>query len=348
MLAPLLFGLIVSALGKPSADSASARVAWKAVFYFECVTGVALLLGWAAMEAFQPGVGLGGYRGPALAVGERVSIAETLVRSVPASGFEAMAKNDVLPMILFFGLMGLAARKAGGQRLVEFAASVYEVTIRYAHYVMKLAIPGMIAAIAYTALSGGWESARGLGRFVAAALAAQLTMGVAVFGAIALLSRVPLVRFLRETREALLLALTTTSSAAALPKAMEGMERFGVSRDSLAIVMPLALSFNSAGSHIQLMMGVLFVAQASGLELGWRDMALLWLTLKIAAKGVAGIPRANFVILSATLPVFGLAPDTLPLLLAVDGVIDMVRTPVNVMGHCLASAVVARWEGERF
>lgn len=144
------------------------------------------------------------------------------------------------------------------------------------------------------------------------------------------------------------IAITTTSSAAALPKALEGMEQYGLNRQFLGLVMPLGLSFNSAGSSIQLMMGVLFVAQAACVALGWGQMLMVFLTMKLAAKGVAGIPRANFVILSATLPGFGLPLDTLPLLLAVDGIIDMVRTPVNVMGIVWPRWCSTRRWGELF
>jgi proton glutamate symport protein len=255
-----------------------------------------------------------------------------------------MARNEVLPMMLFFGLLGVAARARRAQVLVDFAESLQAVMLRYAGYVMWLAPYGMVAAVLVVVLDGGWRNAVLLGRFVATALAAQLFFGVVVYGAVIALAKIPLGRFLRCSAGALGLAVTTTSSAAALPKALEGMERFGVRREILAVVMPLGLSFNLCGSNIQLMMGVLFAAQAVGVELDWRQVLAVLLTLKVAAKGVAGIPRANFVILSATLPMFELPLAALPLLLAVDGVIDMVRTPVNVMGNCLASAVIERWE----
>ncbi len=196
-------------------------------------------------------------------------------------------------------------------------------------------------------MGGGWKSVNSLALFVAAALSAQLFMGVVVYGALLLLPRIPVWSFIQCTREALGIAFTTTASAAALPKAIQGMERFGVRRELLGVVMPLGLSFNLAGSNIQLM-GVVFVAQAARIPLSLPQILLILLTLKIAAKGVAGIPRSNFVILHATLPSFQLPLEALPLLLllAVDSVIDAVRTPVNVLGNCLAPAVIARCEGE--
>lgn len=347
LLAPLLFGLIVGSLGRASKSSGLGRIGLRSILYFEGITTVALLVGWAAMVIFEPGRGLGGEAaGKEMASG--MSLSTALVNAFPASGIESMAKNDVLPMILFFGLIGLAARAIGkkGEALVEFAESLLAVSNAYAGIVMRLAPYGMVAAVLVTLLGQGTKAIAGLGKFVLAAVLAQLFMGLVVYGLVALLVRVPLGRFFRSVRAALMIAFTTTSSAAALPKALEGMERYGIRKELLGVVMPLGLSFNLAGSNIQLMMGVIFAAQVAGIRLDLGQMLMVLLTLKLAAKGVAGIPRANFVILSASLPMFGLPLGSLPLLLAVDGIIDMVRTPVNVLGNCLAPAVIARWEGE--
>ncbi len=349
LLAPLLFALIVSSLGRSSGDAAMGRIGLRAIVYFELVTGVAMLIGWAAMAYFQPGAALGilskggvGQAGP--------TIVDSLVMSVPSSVVDAMSKNFVLPMIIFFGLMGWAARaqRKAAAPMLEFCESLLVVIFGYANFVMKLAPVGMIAAVVAQLLGGGWKSVNSLASFVLAAVVAQLVMGVVVYGILLVLFRIPLAAFLRATRQTLGIACATTSSAAALPKALEGMERFGVRRELLGFVMPLGLSFNLAGSSIQLVMGVLFAAQAAGIVLSWPQMLMVLLTLKVAVKGVAGIPRANFVILSAMLPAFQLPLETLPLLLAVDGIIDMVRTPVNVLGNCLAPAIIARWEGEEF
>jgi proton glutamate symport protein len=341
LLAPLLFALVVTSLGKASRNAALGRVGLWAVVYFELVTLVALLIGWAAMAWFQPGMGMGVSTGLASDGGPK--LVDALVDAVPSSVLDAMARNAVLPMMIFFGLVGWAARSLGDQAkpMLEFCDSLLTVMLGYSNFVMKLAPAGMIAAVLVTLLGGGWKSVYGLTGFVVAAVVAQLAM-VLVYIILMLAFRIPVGAFLREARPALTIALTTTSSAAALPKALEGMERFGVRREMLGLVMPLGLSFNLAGSNIQLMMGVLFAAQAAGVSMSWSQMLLVLLTLKLAAKGVAGIPRANFVILSATLPSFGLPLDTLPLLLAIDGIIDMVRTPVNVLGNCLAPAIIDR------
>jgi proton glutamate symport protein len=349
LLAPLLFALIVSSLGKSSGDAAMGRIGLRTILYFEAVTGVAMLIGWAAMAYFQPGAKLGLLTKAAAPVPQSgATIVDSLVLSVPSSVVDAMSKNLVLPMMIFFGLMGWAARaqSKAAAPMIEFCDSLLAVIFGYAHYVMKLAPVGMIAAVVAQLLGGGWKSVGSLTKFVLAAVVAQLVMGVVIYGLLLLLFRIPVGAFLRATRQALGIAFATTSSAAALPKALEGMEAFGVRRELLGLVMPLGLSFNLAGSSIQLVMGVLFAAQAAGIELSWGQMLMVLLTLKVAVKGVAGIPRANFVILSATLPTFQLPIETLPLLLAVDGIIDMVRTPVNVLGNCLAPAIIARWEGE--
>ncbi len=337
LLAPLLFGLIVSAL----ADNRTrfGRDAWLAILYFEIVSGLAMLIGWAAIAIWQPGIGLN-LSPENTAPTATLTLSQLLVRCVPESGIAAMANNDMLPMLFFFALLGVSARRQ--PRLAQFAESVYAVSQKYAQYIMYLAIPGMIGAIVYAILSGGWSLVAGMGRFVLAAWAAQLATGILLFGAITLAARVPLAEFLRCSIPALLLAVTTTSSAAALPKAIEGMERFGVPRNFLGFVMPLGLSFNLCGSSIQLMMAVLFTAQAMGRPMSLEFIFSAWFILKIAVKGVAGLPRANMVILAAVLPIFGLPLSVLPLLLAIDALIDIIRTPVNVLGNCLAPVVLNR------
>jgi proton glutamate symport protein len=337
LLAPLLFGLIVSSLAQPHLRFG--RDSWIAILYFEVVSGLAMIAGWAAIAWLQPGIGLS-LPQEAGTLSNSLTLPQLLVRCVPESGIAAMAANDMLPMLFFFALLGISARKQ--PRLAAFAESVYAVSQQYAKYIMYLAIPGMIGAIVYGILSGGWSLVAGMGRFVLAAWAAQLFTGILLFGSIALLARIPLRPFLRAAGPSLLLAVTTTSSAAALPKAVEGMERFGIPRNFLGFVMPLGLSFNLCGSSIQLMMAVLFTAQAIGRPLSFEFVFSTWLILKVAVKGVAGLPRANMVILAAVLPIFGLPLSVLPLLLAVDALIDIIRTPVNVLGNCLAPAVLYR------
>lgn len=348
LLAPLLFALIVSSLGNSSNDSRMGRIGLRAVIYFELITTLAMLIGWAVMAWLEPGISLRGTVTASAASSGGPRLVDALVAATPSSIMDAMSKNAVLPMMIFFGLFGWAARSRplAAKPLIDFCDSLLAVIQAYASYVMKLAPLGMIAAVLATLLGGGAKSVNSLAGFVAAAIIAQLLMGIVVYGLLLILFRIPIGNFLKATRQAIIIALTTTSSAAALPKALEGMERYGLRRELLGMVMPLGLSFNLAGSSIQLMMGVLFVAQAAGVELSFSQMLLVLLTLKVAVKGVAGIPRANFVILSATLPGFQLPLDSLPLLLAVDGIIDMVRTPVNVLGNCLAPVLIAKWEGE--
>jgi proton glutamate symport protein len=339
LLAPLLFALVVSSLGR--ASGSVGRTGLVAVIYFELITSVALIIGWAAMAWFEPGLSLSINTTTTQTTG--ATLTDSLVSAVPTSVMDAMSRNAVLPMMIFFALTGWAARaqQTKAAPLLEFCDSLLAVMMAYAKVVMKLAPFGMIAAVLVTLLNGGMDSVRSLAGFVVAALAAQFGM-IGVYLLVLLAIRTPIGKFLKNTRDAVVIAMTTTSSAAALPKALEGMERFGLERNVLGFVMPMGLSLNLAGSTIQLMMGVLFAAQAARIPLSFSQLLMIFLTLKIAAKGVAGIPRANFVILSATLPTFGLPLDSLPLLLAVDGIIDMVRTPVNVLGNCVAPIVVEK------
>ena len=211
---------------------------------------------------------------------------------------------------------------------------------------MWLAPAAVFAAIANTVAHSGRGALSALGKFIAAAWAAQLLFLVLVIGGSVLVARVPLGRFVRSVEEPFLVAFATTSSAAALPQTLEGIKRLGVSQRVLGIVAPLSLSLNLTGSCIHLAMCAFFVAQAAGMDLPPARQLMILLTLKLTSKGVAGIPRANFVILSGLFATFGLPLEGLTVLLGIDALIDPIRTSVNVLGHCAAAPVVARWEGE--
>jgi proton glutamate symport protein len=349
IIAPLLFGTLVTGIAGSGSVGSVGRVGLKAVIYFEIVTTLALLIGLGAVNLVRPGDGID-LRSVASPVTTRTAaptFAEIIEHSVPASVIAAMANGDVLPLVVFTLLFGAACSALGekARPVVNFAEALAEVMLVYTRYVMYLAPLGVGAALAVTMATQGVSVIGGLGRLIVTMLAALLVFTIAVLLPAAYLFGVPLRRFGAAVREPALLAFSTASSESALPRALENMERFGVPKHIVGLVIPLGYSLNLDGSTLYLALASIFVAQAANIELSWTQQALMLVTLMITSKGVAGLPKAAFVILGATLASFGLPAEGVALLLGVDAILDMARTTVNVVGNCLASAVVARWEG---
>jgi proton glutamate symport protein len=346
IVAPLLFGILVTAMTSSGDLRKLGRLGFRSILYFEAATAIALLLGWAIMSLFRPGDGIAMKAHAPASDAPIPSIAGVIVNAFPTSIFDAMARGDVLQILTFCLLFGAAAAAIGDKArpLLQFAESVAAVSFQFTRFLMYLAPPAIFAAIASSTAANGLSVMAGLGRFVALSWAAQAAYVALVLLPLLLLARTSLPRFWAAAREPFLIAFGTTSSAAAIPSALEHMEAFGVPRRVLGFVMPLGLSFNLAGSTIHLVMAALFVAQAAGMPLTLMQQLLIVLTLKLTSKGVAGIPRANFVILAGLFESFSIPREGLALLLGVDAIIDMVRTGVNILGHCVAPVVLARWE----
>ncbi|MBV8905668.1 MAG: cation:dicarboxylase symporter family transporter, partial [Acidobacteriia bacterium] len=229
--------------------------------------------------------------------------------------------------------------------VVSFAAALAEVMFRYTRYVMYLAPLGVGTAIAVTVGSKGAAVLFGLGKLIAAMYLALALFVTVVLGAVMALFRIPFGSFFRAVREPFAIAFSTASSEAALPVALENMERFGVPKHIVGFVLPTGYSFNLDGTTLYLSLASLFIAQAAGIRLTIGEQFFMLLTLMLTSKGVAGVPRAALVILAGTVATFRLPVEGVSILLGVDALLDMARTSVNVLGNCLASAVVARWEG---
>lgn len=349
IIAPVLFGVLVRAVGGVGSMRDLGRLGWKSVVFFEVATTVALLLGWFSALVLQPGAGvtLAARAAPGVSA---LSFTDVVVNAFPTSIVDAMARGDVLQIVVFCFLFGLACLSAGekARPVLELADAVVAVAFRFTHLVMCLAPAAVFAAMAGTVATGGAGVLVGLARLFAAAWGAELLFLVVVLGGSLRASGVPLGRFFHFAREPFVIAFATTSSAAALPQTLENMERFGVPRRILGVVAPLSLSLNLCGSTLFLGLATVFIAQAAGVPLSLEQQLLILLTLKLTSKGVAGIPRANFVVLTALFQGFGLPLEGLGLLLGIDALIDPIRTSVNVIGHCTAPAVVARWEGVTF
>ncbi len=346
IIAPLLVGVLVVSMAGTGGLREMGRIGLKCVVYFEAVTTIALLLGWAAIAWLQPGTGMtmGSEKAAPLVPPNFQSIVENLV---PSSLLDALARGDVLQIVIFCLLFGAAAAAVGKRAasVIDFCDALRSVAFQYTSCVMYLAPAGVFAAMAATIGENGLGVLSSLGKFVAVAWAAQLLYALFLMAALRL-TRAPFGSFWEAIREPLLVAFGTTSSAAALPPALRNLERYGVPRAALGIAMPLGLSFNLGGSTVHLAMAAFFVAQAAQIELSVTQQLMILVTLKLTSKGVAGVPRANFVVLTALFASFGLPMEGLAMLLGVDALVDPVRTSVNVLSNAVGPVVIAKWEGQ--
>jgi Na+/H+-dicarboxylate symporter len=349
IIGPLLFGTLVAGIAGGGDLKQMGRIGVKAIVYFEVVTTFALFLGLAAVNLVRPGEGVPIQRtaAEAAAPAGQVTLSSMLEHTFPASIFDAMARNDVLQIVVFTFLFGAACAAIGAKAepIVRFSSSLAEVMFRYTKYVMYLAPLGVGAAIAVTVGTKGVGVLFGLGKLILAMYATLVVFVVAVLGAVVVIFRIPMGPFYRAVREPFLIAFSTASSEAALPLALENMEKFGVPKHIVGFVLPTGYSFNLDGTTLYLSLASMFVAQAAGVPFTLGQQLLMMLTLMLTSKGVAGVPRSALVVLAGTLTTFHLPAEGFAILLGVDAVLDMARTSVNVLGNCLASAVVARWEG---
>jgi proton glutamate symport protein len=352
IIAPLLFATLVYGIAASGSAKTMGRIGLKAIVYFEIVTTAALFVGLAAVNLARPGVGLDIKSGAADLVAAKTdtSLAGILEHTFPASVIDAMAKGEVLQLVVFCFLFGTACVAIGDKAkpIVEWCESLAEVMFKYTGYVMYLAPIGVGAAMAVTVSTKGLAVLVNLGQLVLTLFGALLVFVFVVLGTVMTIAKIPIRRFWQHVREPYLLAFATASSESALPLALERMEEFGVPKHIVAFVLPTGYSFNLDGSTLYLSLASVFVAQAAGIDLPFTTQILMMLTLMLTSKGVAGVPRASLVILSGTLATFGLPLEGIAVLLGVDTVMDMMRTSVNLLGNCLATAVVARWEGTTF
>ena len=349
IIAPLIFATLVAGIAGAGHVKAVGRMGLRAIIYFEIVTTIALVIGLVAVNLTRPGVGVVlPAAGAADVSGRAQTWDQVLLHVVPESVFDAMARGDVLQIVVFSIIFAIALGMLGerGRPVVTWCEVVAETMFKFTDIVMRYAPIGVGAAIAYTVGHSGFGVLYNLAWLVGTLYAALIAFMLLVLLPVALLFRIDIPRFVRTIREPAIIAFSTTSSEAALPRAMEAMERFGVPRRIVSFVMPLGYSFNLDGTTLYLSLAAVFVAQAAGVELtAWQQFTML-LTLMLTSKGVAGVPRASLVILAGTLASYGLPLEGVTLILGVDELMDMARTMTNVIGNCLATAIVARWEGQ--
>jgi len=352
IIAPLIFSTLVVGIAGTGDLKSLGRIGLKAMIYFEVATTIALVIGLELANVFKPGAGLaiplGGDTSAVAAFAKNQQTAwDMFLHLFPTSVVDAMARGDILQVVvfsLFFGV-ALSAMGSHGKPVVTVLDSLAQVMFKVTSYVMMCAPLGVFAAIAATVGGRGVAILVSLGKLVALMyIGLSLFVLIVVFGVSKLIG-VSFLRFVRTIREPFLIAFTTASSEAALPKAMEVMERFGVPERIVAFVIPLGYSFNLDGATLYLSLTSVFVAQLAGVQMTIPQEIAMMLTLMLASKGVAGIPRGSLVVLAATLSQLNLPLEGAAILLGIDQIMDMGRTAVNVMGNCIAAAVVARWEG---
>jgi len=353
IIVPLIFGtLVVGIAGHGDDMKRVGRLALKSIVYFEIVTTLALFIGLLAVNIMKPGVGVTATAAAAAAPAANgpVTFATVLEHIVPQSFFDAAARNEMLQIVFWSVLFAMGLTQVRGrskETMLGFCEAVADVMFKFTGIVMKFAPIAVAAALAVTVgQPGGLGKLKSLALVVVTLYVALVVFGLFVLYPVARLARVPIGAFIAAVKEPALIAFSTASSEAALPKAMERMEALGVPRRIVAFVMPTGYSFNLDGSTLYLSVAAIFVAQAGGVPLTLGQQLLMMLTLMLTSKGVAGVPRAALVILMGTVASFHLPGEMAVALLGVDVVMDMARTTVNLIGNCLATVVMARWEGE--
>jgi proton glutamate symport protein len=351
IVAPLIFATLVVGIAGHGDLKQVGRMGVKALVYFEVVTTIALVIGLAVVNIMKPGVGTTLQAGANVSeiVAKKQSFSDVLVHVVPQSFFQAAAEGEVLQVVVFTLIFSFALAMVAREKreiIISFCDSLAETMFKFTNIVMKYAPIGVAAAIAVTVGNRGLSVLINLGLLIVSLYLALTIFVVFVLGTVAVIARVPIRQFINAVKEPALIAFTTSSSEAALPKAMQAMEAMGVPRRIVSFVIPTGYSFNLDGSSLYLSLAAIFVAQAAGIDLSIGQQIVIVLTLMLTSKGVAGVSRAALVVLAGTLSSFGLPLEGVAVLLGVDQLMDMGRTMVNVIGNCLATVVIARWEGE--
>ena len=352
IVAPLIFGTLVTGIAGHGNLRSVGRIGLKSLIYFEVVTTIALFMGVLAINWTRAGEGLAVPQTEISAPAQNATPLkwdEFLVHMFPENVAKAVAENQILQVSVFGILFGIAlarVRESKRAPMLRFCEALTDTMFAFTNLVMYFAPVGVGAAMAYTVGHMGVGVLLPLAKLLLTGYAALIGVLVLVFLPIAWMVRLPLGRFVKAVAEPATIAFATSASEAALPRAMEEMEAFGVRRQIVAFVIPAGYSFNMVGSAVYLSLASIFVAQAAGIHMSWTEQLFMVFALMLTSKGVAGVPRAVLVVLLATAATFHLPTEPIFILLGVDALMDMARTSVNVIGNCLACAVMARWEGE--
>jgi proton glutamate symport protein len=351
IIAPILFSTLVVGIAGHSSLKQVGRMGWKSILYFEVVTTLALVIGLVAINITRAGDGIVLPQGfeQDLPEGKAQGWKEVVLHVFPENIIKSIYHGDVLPIVVFSVIFGISLALLSEKKkkpILDFTESLAETMFKFTNIIMHFAPFGVGAAIAVTVGHLGLDILASLLKLLLTLYGALLVFLFGVLLPIGLLVKVPMKKFFRAISEPVSIAFATTSSESALPKAMENMEKLGVPRKIVSFVLPTGYTFNLDGSTLYLSLASVFVAQAAGIELSIGDQIVMVFTLMLTSKGVAGVPRATLVILLGTAASFGLPVWPIMAILGIDELMDMARTSVNVTGNCLATIIIAKWEGE--
>jgi len=356
LVAPLIFATLVVGIAGHSNLKQVGRMGLKSILYFEIVTTVALFIGLLAINVSQAGRGVHVEvnhkvkEKSAELLAQRTEHKDHFVEIFPENIAKSIAENSVLQIVVFsviFAIgLGMVKNEQHKSTMLRMNESLAEVMFKFTDIVMYIAPLAVFGALASTVAKSGVDVLLSLMKLVGTLYAALVVFILGVLLPIALIARIPVRKFLAAVTEPVTLAFATASSEAALPKAMENMERFGVPKHVVGFVIPTGYSFNLDGTTLYLSLASVFIAQMSGIDLSIGEQISICLVLMLTSKGVAGVRGASFVILAGTVASMGLDPEKASVILGIDAVMDMARTSVNVLGNCLATVVIARSEGE--
>lgn len=353
IIAPLVFAVLVVGVAKVGDFKVVGRIGGKTLIYFTCATLIALSLGLVIVNVFEPGKAMH-LELPEVGADTGVKVASQTAKNfvnhvIPQSIVEAMANNEVLPIVIFALFFGIAAAAVGNKAdsLVNLLDALSHIMFKVTNYVMKFAPVGVFGAITAVVITQGLDVLSGYVYLIACFFGGLLFFVFVVLFLICIVLKIKFYKLLGLIKEPLLLAFSTASSEAAMPKTIEALEKFGVSKKVTSFVLPLGYSFNLDGSIMYMTFATMFIAQAYGMDISFADQIKMMLILLLTSKGVAGVPRASFVVIAGMLAMFKIPVEGMLLLLAVDQLLDMGRSATNVIGNAVASAVVAKWEGEK-
>lgn len=352
IIAPLLFATLVNGIAGHTDLRQVGRMGWKSLLYFEVASTLALFIGLIAINVSKAGAGinLAAITGnTAVPVPKMQTTQEFILHIFPENIAKAIAEGNILQIVIFSIIFGIALSMLSEKYkspMLKLTASLTEVMFKFTGIVMYFAPIAVFASIAFTIGHMGTDVLFTLMKLLATLYVALLAFLLLVLVPVALLFRIPVLKFMGAVSKPASIAFATANSESALPAAMESMEAFGVPRKIVSFVIPTGYSFNLDGSTLYLSLAAVFVAQAAGIDLSIEKQMAIALTLMLTSKGVAGVSRASFVILLGTVTTFGLPVEPVMIILGIDVLLDMARTGVNVIGNCLATTVIARWEGE--
>ncbi len=356
IIAPLIFATLAVGIAGHGDVKNLGKIGLKTIVYFEIATTIALILGLVMANLLKPGVGFNiDTNSVSMAVVESMktvpqghSLIQMLVDAIPVSIVQSMAEGDLLQIVVFAIFFALAVCAVGpkARPVLDFLQSTCDVMFKFTEYVMKFAPVGVFGAISATIGQNGIGVLLSYAKLIFITYFSLIAFVALVLIVACKIIKVPFMGLLKTIKDPALLAFTTASSEAALPKAMSQMEKFGVPKSIVSFVMPMGYTFNLDGSTLYLTLATLFCAQIAGIHLSIEQQLMIMFTLMLTSKGIAGVPRVSLVILTGTLTSFGLPLVGVAILLGIDQILDMGRTTVNLIGNCVATAVVAYWENE--